>query len=170
MDQRPTETTMVAPTREAVMATLAEVMDPEIPTISLLDLGVITRVDLDWPRVHVEMTPTFTGCPAMDYMQREVREKLEGMGFSHVEVEMNFETPWSTNRLTDRGRAALLEHGLAPPAPYTTVLDLTVLNNTACPFCGSHNTDLRSPFGPTLCRSLHYCNDCRQGFEGFKPL
>lgn len=152
------------------MAALGEVMDPEIPTISLVDLGVITRVEVAWPCVRVEMTPTFTGCPAMEYMRDQVRERLERMGFPEVEIEMNFDTPWSTNRLTDQGRAALLRHGLAPPAPYTTVLDLTVLNNTPCPFCGSHDTDLRSPFGPTLCRSLHYCNSCRQGFEGFKPV
>jgi len=170
MNERSTLSETLPATHDAVMAALGEVMDPEIPTISLVDLGVITRVEVAWPRVHVVMTPTFTGCPAMDYMQREVRERLERMGFSEVLVEMNFDTPWSTNRLTDTGRAALLQHGLAAPAPYTTVLDLTVLNNTACPFCGSHNTELRSPFGPTLCRSLHYCHDCLQGFEGFKPV
>lgn len=151
---------------------LQDVMDPEIPTISLVDLGVITDVTIDESGcAHVVMTPTFTGCPAMDYMKADVVRRLQEMGFANVDVVVNFDTPWSSNRVSEEGRKRLLEHGLAPPAQYEEgLLNLDVLNNTACPFCGSRNTSLKSPFGPTLCRSLHYCLDCRQGFEGFKPL
>ncbi|HVZ41725.1 MAG TPA: 1,2-phenylacetyl-CoA epoxidase subunit PaaD [Candidatus Kapabacteria bacterium] len=150
---------------------LKDVKDPEIPTVSLVDLGVITSVSVDDENVvHVTMTPTFVGCPAMEYMRNEVVERLERMEFSGVDVRMNFDIPWSSNRITDEGRAALATFGLAPPVAYEGVLELEVLNNVACPLCGGHNTTLRSPFGPTLCRSIHYCNSCGQAFEGFKPL
>ncbi|MBS1913617.1 MAG: phenylacetate-CoA oxygenase subunit PaaJ [Bacteroidetes bacterium] len=150
---------------------LRDVKDPEIPTVSLVDLGVITSVSVDDENVvHVTMTPTFVGCPAMEYMRSEVVRRLERMEFSGVDVRMNFDIPWSSNRITDEGRAALATFGLAPPAEYEGVLELEVLNNVACPICGSHNTTLRSPFGPTLCRSIHYCNSCGETFEGFKPL
>jgi len=150
---------------------LKDVKDPEIPTISLVDLGVITDVSIDDANVaHVSMTPTFVGCPAMDYMREEVRQRLLGLHFDGVDVQVNFDTQWSTNRITGEGRRNLLEHGLAPPEPFEGELRLEVLNNVRCPFCGSHQTELRSPFGPALCRSLHYCNSCHQAFEGFKPM
>ncbi len=150
---------------------LRSVMDPEIPTISLVDLGVITDVSVsDDGTAHVVMTPTFVGCPAMDYMRREVEEKLREIGFAKIDVRMTFDLPWDSNRVTEEGREKLLQHGLAPPVKYEGVLQLEVLNDTPCPFCGSRNTTLQSPFGPTLCRSIHYCNSCRQAFEGFKPV
>lgn len=158
-------------TREDVLNALLSVHDPEIPTISVVDMGIITRVDVSSENdVHVSMTPTFVGCPAIDVMRRDVTAAIQALGPRSLSVDVNFDVPWSTNLLTEKGRAALLKHGLAPPEPYELELSLEVLNNTACPFCGSHNTTLRSPFGPTLCRSLHYCNACRQGFEGFKPV
>lgn len=151
---------------------LQSVRDPEIPTISVVDMGIITNVivrsDDD---VHVTMTPTFVGCPAIDYMRRDVEAAVKGLGVTNVTVDVTFDAPWTTNRITEAGKKALLQHGLAPPEHFDTLtLNLEVLNNVACPFCGSHNTDLKSPFGPTLCRSLHYCNACRQAFEGFKPV
>jgi ring-1,2-phenylacetyl-CoA epoxidase subunit PaaD len=156
---------------EQIWQALIEVMDPEIPAISLVDLGVITGVEVTDDNVaHVTMTPTFVGCPAMNYMRDDVVRRLEQMDFAGVEVEINFDQPWDSNRVSEEGRTKLKEFGLAPPVKYDTVLDLNVLNNTACPFCGSHNTMLQSPFGPTLCRSIHYCNNCLQAFEGFKPV
>lgn len=150
---------------------LKDVKDPEIPTISLVDLGVITNVWLSDDNVpHVRMTPTFVGCPAMDYMKEDVRRRLKEMGFDEVDVEMNFDVHWDSNHITDEGRRKLHEFGLAPPEPYEGTLRLEVLNNMACPLCGGRNTTLQSPFGPTLCRSIHFCNDCRQAFEAFKPV
>jgi ring-1,2-phenylacetyl-CoA epoxidase subunit PaaD len=150
---------------------LKEVKDPEIPTISLVDLGVITDVWISDDNVaHVSMTPTFVGCPAIDYMREDVLRRLRQLPFADVDVQVNFDVQWSTNRLTEEGKKRLLEHGLAPPEPYEGVLELEVLNNTPCPFCGSRSTTLQSPFGPTLCRSIHYCNSCHQAFEGFKPI
>ncbi len=155
-----------------VWAALRLVMDPEIPTISLVDLGVITDVALDEAenRVSVEMTPTFVGCPAMDYMRADVERRLSAMGFGHVDVHVTLDVPWDSNRISAEGRAALLQHGLAPPEEYEGVLRLEVLNNVQCPRCGSRDTTLSSPFGPTLCRSLHLCGSCGEGFESFKPV
>jgi ring-1,2-phenylacetyl-CoA epoxidase subunit PaaD len=159
-------------TREEVLSALQSVRDPEIPTISVVDMGIITDVEVvSEAHVRVTMTPTFVGCPAIDVMRSDVEAAVRGLGVEHVEVAVTFDVPWTTNRLTDRGRAALLEHGLAPPEQFDTLtLELEVLNNVACPYCGSRKTTLKSPFGPTLCRSLHYCNECRQAFEGFKPV
>ena len=158
-------------TTQEVYDALQAVNDPEIPSISVVDMGIITSVHVTEENdVAVTMTPTFIGCPAISVMKEGVAAAVASLHPRSYSVDVNFDVPRSTNRLTERGRAALLKHGLAPPEPYELELSLEVLNNTACPFCGSHNTTLRSPFGPTLCRSLHYCNACKQGFEGFKPV
>lgn len=158
------------PTPDDVWSALRDVMDPEIPTVSLVDLGVITGVEVNDGGVRVTMTPTFAGCPAMDYMQAQVRERLETMGFDRVDVEMNLDEAWSSNRITDEGRKGLLAHGLGAPPKYEGSLELDVLSDVPCPRCGSRNTTMRSPFGPTLCRSIHHCRDCQETFEQFKPL
>ncbi len=159
-------------TQQDVLDALQTVHDPEIPTISVVDMGIITDVVVeDDDHVTVTMTPTFVGCPAIDVMRSDVEAAVRRLGVQNVDVSVTFDVPWTTNRLTERGRAALLEHGLAPPEQFDTLtLELEVLNNVACPYCGSRKTTLKSPFGPTLCRSLHYCNECRQAFEGFKPV
>ncbi len=155
-----------------VLEALHAVKDPEIPAISVVDMGLITNVHVDGNALHVRMTPTFVGCPAIKVMQADVENVGRGLGFTQVEVEVSFDEPWDTNRITEAGRAALLKHGLAPPEPYTGTLslELDVLNNIACPVCKSRNTTLRSPFGPTLCRSIHHCNSCGETFEAFKPV
>jgi ring-1,2-phenylacetyl-CoA epoxidase subunit PaaD len=158
-------------TKEKILALLQNVKDPEIPVLSLLDLGVITDVQISPENcVTVKMTPTFSGCPAMEYMRRSVEETLASAGITNYSVQMNFDQPWNTNKITPQGRAALKNFGLAPPPVYQIVPDLDILEQTACPYCDSTNTALRSPFGPTLCRSMHYCHNCRQMFEQFKPL
>lgn len=173
------ETTMTTIEESDIWRALKDVKDPEIPTISVVDMGIIIKVDVQSPSdVTVIMTPTFTGCPAIDVMRADVEQAVRNLGVSNVHVSVTYDTPWSTSRLTDEGRAALLRHGLALPAilpdagtePTSIVLSLDVLSETACPYCGSHNTTVKSPFGPTLCRSLHYCNACLQAFEGFKPV
>ncbi len=159
-------------TEAEIYTALQSVFDPEIPTISVVDMGIITSVEIrSDDDVHVTMTPTFVGCPAIDYMRRDVESAVKGLGIANVTVDVTFDSPWTTNRISEKGKAALLKHGLAPPEHFETLtLSLDVLNNVACPLCGSRNTELKSPFGPTLCRSLHYCNACLQAFEGFKPL
>lgn len=157
-------------TANDVLQALYSVKDPEIPTISVVDMGIITDVAVNADGVVVTMTPTFVGCPAIDVMRADVQAAVEGMGVANVTVNVTFDVPWTTNRLTEAGKQALLKHGLAPPQPYDLELELTVLDHMACPYCGSTNTELKSPFGPTLCRSLHYCHACLQAFEGFKPV
>ncbi|AMM49985.1 phenylacetate-CoA oxygenase [Rufibacter sp. DG15C] len=158
-------------TVEQIREFLEEVKDPEIPVLSLNDLGVITGIELkENGFVTVRMTPTFAGCPAMDYMRAEVERSLRKHGVEAFEVVMSFDEPWNSNKLSEKGRQALKDFGLAPPQPYQGILDLEILEYATCPNCQSQNTEMRTPFGPTLCRSMHYCNDCRQMFEQFKPL
>ena len=157
--------------KEEILELLKEVVDPEIPTISLIDLGVITDVIINHKNhVTVKMTPTFTGCPAMDYMRENVEQVLQENGIEQYTVEMNFDTHWTTNNITDKGLRAIKKHGLAPPPKHKLIVDIAILKQAKCPFCGSTNSTLKSPFGPTLCRSLHFCNSCSQAFEQFKPV
>jgi ring-1,2-phenylacetyl-CoA epoxidase subunit PaaD len=141
---------------------LSEVPDPEIPVISLVDLGVIRSVDVSDGHVHIEFTPTFLGCPALEYMKRAIEEKVPG-----AEVEVIQDDSWSTDKITAAGREKLREAGFAPPAPRLVQLKSQVHK---CPYCGSTETHLENIFGPTPCRSLRYCNSCRQPFEQFKTI
>jgi len=157
--------------KEGILELLEEVKDPEIPTISLVDLGVITDIKIEKNNhVTVNMTPTFTGCPAMDYMRKNVEEILKENGISSFSVVVNFDRPWSSNYITAKGLEGIKKHGLAPPPKHKLIIDIDILKDAECPFCASNNTKLKSPFGPTLCRSLHYCNNCSQAFEQFKPI
>lgn len=158
-------------TEEQIKTWLDEVKDPEIPVLSLNDLGVITGISIeDSGKVRVDMTPTFTGCPAMDVMKSDVEEVLQREGIEDFEVRLSFETQWNSNMISERGRAALKKFGLAPPPQHNLIVDIELIEHAKCPQCDSENTEMKSPFGPALCRSLHYCNNCHQAFEQFKPL
>lgn len=158
-------------TEEQIKTWLDEVKDPEIPVLSLNDLGVITGISIeDTGKVRVDMTPTFTGCPAMDVMKSDVEEVLQREGIEDFEVRLSFETQWNSNMISERGRAALKKFGLAPPPQHNLIVDIELIEHAKCPQCDSENTEMKSPFGPALCRSLHYCNNCHQAFEQFKPL
>jgi len=141
---------------------LEEIPDPEIPVISLVDLGVIRSVDVQDGHVRIEFTPTFLGCPALEYMKRAIEEKVPG---AHVDVIQD--DSWSTDKITAAGREKLREAGFAPPAPRLIQLQSQVHK---CPYCGSTETKLENIFGPTPCRSLRYCDNCRQPFEQFKTI
>jgi ring-1,2-phenylacetyl-CoA epoxidase subunit PaaD len=159
--------------KSQIMDWLQAVKDPEIPTISLIDLGVVRSVEVDKAtgKVSVQLTPTFAGCPAMDYMKRDVERTLLAHGVPAVEVEISLREAWSSDMITEAGREALREHRLSPPPLLgNQVLDLDFLEYAECPNCQGHNTELRTPFGATLCRAVHYCHDCRQLFEQFKPI
>ncbi len=146
-------------------------MDPEIPTISIVDLGIVTKISsLNEKHAYVQLTPTFSGCPALKIMEEMVKEKLEAVGFEKITVETSFETQWNTNLISEKGRAALKQHGLAPPPKHDGYIELDVLSDTPCPLCNSRNTTMQTPFGPTLCRSMHYCKNCSNAFEAFKPV
>jgi ring-1,2-phenylacetyl-CoA epoxidase subunit PaaD len=149
---------------------LEEVKDPEIPVLSLVDLGVVTEVEIDGDKVSIELSPTFAGCPAMDVMKNEVIEKLKSKGIENVKVEISFRIPWSSEFISEKGKKALKQYGLAPPPSNKVFTELEILENAVCPRCDSTNTELKNPFGPTLCRSIYYCLDCKEAFEQFKPL
>ena len=159
-------------TTEAVWSALAEIPDPEIPVISLVDLGVIRDVEVEDGRVRVEFTPTFLGCPALEVMRDAIAERISALG-AEPEVEVVSDDSWSTDRITAEGREKLRTHGFAPPAPRQPggpQLVQLQSNGFRCPYCGSRDTTLENIFGPTPCRSLRYCRGCRQPFEQFKTI
>lgn len=163
--------TLIKITKEDVLEALQDVKDPEIPTISVVDLGIITGVEVnDENYVKVTMTPTFSGCPALKIMENMVKERIELMNISGVEVTTNFDKPWNTNMISPKGIEGLKKHGLAPPEKHNGLVQIEILEKVKCPHCGSRNTTLKTPFGPTLCRSMHYCNECLNAFEQFKPV
>ena len=151
-------TMAVRPLESAVWAALEDVHDPEIPTVSVVDLGVVRRVEAEPGRVRVELLPTFVGCPAIDLMRASVEERLREFA-EDVEVRVSLREPWTTDRITPRGRERLRASGFAPPS-----------ESVECPFCGSSATALENAFGPTQCRSIRHCPDCRQPFEAFKAI
>ena len=154
-----------------VWAALAEVPDPEIPVISVVDLGVVRDVRVEGQRVHVEFTPTFLGCPALEVMRAQMAERIAQLG-AEPEVEVVLDDSWSTDRITPEGREKLRTAGFAPPTPRSEGPTLVQLqsNGFRCPYCGSRDTALENIFGPTPCRSLRYCRDCKQPFEQFKTI
>ncbi len=159
---------MVLTTKEDILEALHKVKDPEIPVISVVDLGIITDVKVDGNSARVTMAPTFVGCPAVDYMRAQIKKKVEELGFEKVEVIVDREYKWSTNDISEKGKQLLKDFRLAPPPNITGELDLSNLQ-AACPHCGSINTTLNSPFGSTLCRAMYLCKDCKLSFEQFKP-
>ncbi|HEV8513477.1 MAG TPA: 1,2-phenylacetyl-CoA epoxidase subunit PaaD [Cyclobacteriaceae bacterium] len=157
-------------TTKQIYQWLEEVKDPEISVLSLVDLGVITVVEVSDNKVKIEMTPTFVGCPALDYMKMEVVTLLKNKGVEIVNVEVNYKRAWSSDLISEKGRVALKKYGFAPPPSARVFADLEVLENAVCPRCSGTNTEMKNPFGPTLCRSIYYCHDCKEAFEQFKPV
>lgn len=157
-------------TKEKILEALKDVKDPEIPTISVVDLGIVSDIQIIDDEARITLTPTFSGCPAIKILEDLVRVRIELLGVINVKVTTNFSEPWNTNRITEEGLAMLKKHGLAPPAKHNGFIQIEMLKKIYCPFCGSNNTTLQTPFGPTLCRAIHYCNNCLQSFEQFKPV
>jgi ring-1,2-phenylacetyl-CoA epoxidase subunit PaaD len=145
----------------AILSALADVADPEIPAISIVDLGIVHRVAIGPDGgIAVELLPTFVGCPAIEAIRAAVHARLATFG-RPVDVALTFEVPWTSERISPTGRRQLRESGFAPPAEPADV---------HCPYCDSANVAMDSAFGPTLCRSLFYCRACRQPFESFKAV
>ena len=159
-------------TAEEVWEALADIPDPEIPVISLVDLGVVREVEVEGERVRVEFTPTFLGCPAQEVMRDRMAEAVRALG-AEPEIDVVLDDSWSTDRITPEGRRKLEESGFAPPHPRAAAgPTLVQLDAQAfrCPYCGSMDTGLENLFGPTPCRSIRYCRSCRQPFEQFKTI
>jgi ring-1,2-phenylacetyl-CoA epoxidase subunit PaaD len=162
-------------TLEDVWEALAEVPDPEIPVVSVVDLGLVHTVELDGELLRVELLPTFVGCPALELIRRSVADRLAGLA-PRVEVEMTFAVPWTSDRITPDGRRKLRQSGFAPPGPAGAgdarplFATIPMRPTATCPWCGSADTALENLFGPTLCRTMFWCNRCRQPFEQFKAV
>jgi ring-1,2-phenylacetyl-CoA epoxidase subunit PaaD len=156
-------------TAEGVWEALAEIPDPEIPVISLVELGVVRDVEVEGGRVRVSFTPTFLGCPATEVMRDLMAARIRDLG-AEPQVDVAAEG-WSSERITEDGRRKLRESGFAPPtgAAPATLLQIQAAVHR-CPYCGSEDTRLENLFGPTPCRSIRYCNACRQPFEQFKTI
>jgi ring-1,2-phenylacetyl-CoA epoxidase subunit PaaD len=157
-----------------VLAALDEVADPEIPAVSIVELGMIGAIEVTDDAIAVELLPTFVGCPALEVIRDAVSSRLEGFG-RPVRVDVSFATPWSSDRISPGGREKLRGAGFAPPPPVAAPGRALPMLDAAgapipCPYCGSTRTTLENVFGPTQCRSIRHCADCRQPFESFKPV
>jgi ring-1,2-phenylacetyl-CoA epoxidase subunit PaaD len=159
-----------------VLAALTEVMDPELPMLSVVDLGIIHRVDVGpapGGSITVEILPTFVGCPALELIKSSIADRLAAFG-RPVVVDATFDVPWTSDRITPEGRAALTAAGIAPPGEEAVrdaqpkLIDL--VPPVPCPHCGSRRTIVENLFGPTQCRTIRYCTDCRQPFESIKTV
>lgn len=163
---------LTLPSEREIWNALEEVKDPEIPVVSVVEMGIVRNVELEDECVTVEMTPTFSGCPALRVMHDDIEAKLREIGFENVEVRTVLSPPWSTDWITDEAKVKLFEFGIAPPAPAREDDGLIQLETSPaiCPRCGSFDTSTKNTFGPTLCKSIHVCNTCKEPFEAFKSL
>ena len=157
-------------TLQAIWDALNEVPDPEIPVVSLVEMGIVRNVKLLVNSVEVTMTPTFSGCPALKVMENDIEAKLHEIGIEKVTVRTTLSPPWTTDWISDEARAKLKAFGLAPPVKHGGNIEITFFDPITCPYCDSTNTTIKNSFGSTLCRAIHYCNHCQQPFEQFKPL
>ena len=148
------------PSVRDVRAALAEVPDPELPVLSVIDLGIVHRVEVDAEGIRVVILPTFVGCPALDVIRGSIADRIAAFGLPVV-VDTTFEVPWTSDRISAAGKRALASVGIAPPSEPADV---------CCPFCASGRVVMDSAFGPTQCRSLFYCRACRQPFEALKSV
>lgn len=163
--------TMQAISRDTVMQWLEHVPDPEIPVISIVDLGIVRDVDWEADTCVVTITPTYSGCPAMREITNDIAEMLKTRGVADVRVQTRLSPAWTTDWLSEKGRAALKGFGIAPPGQ--RAIDISSITRqpdvvVPCPLCASKNTRLLSHFGSTPCKALYRCNDCSEPFDYFK--
>jgi ring-1,2-phenylacetyl-CoA epoxidase subunit PaaD len=156
---------------ETARAAAASVLDPEVPVLTIADLGVLRDVAVDDDgSVTVTITPTYSGCPAMDVIRRDVETAVRDAGFDRVQVRTVLAPAWTTDWMTDAGRQALASYGIAPPAPRPGQGPVPVTLSVRCPQCGSTRTRETSRFGSTACKALWVCDDCREPFDHFKAI
>ena len=157
-------------TRKRVYEWLGEIPDPEIPVVSILDLGIVRDVTVhSAEEVTVVITPTYSGCPAMDIIGMQIRMALLGRGIKKIEIEMQLQPAWTTDWITEAGKSKMKAFGIAPPQRKAQdALGLFEEDRIACPHCGSAHTELVSRFSATSCKAMYRCLDCKEPFEHFK--
>ncbi len=159
-------------TEEQIWQYLEDVSDPEVPVLSVVDLGVVRAVQVEGNTVQVTITPTYSGCPAMDTISADIKQKLKNEGFEHVSINMQLSPAWTTDWMSEEGKQKLEAYGIAPPVEPSSDINALFGKETTvrCPLCKSENTKLVSQFGSTACKALHQCNDCLEPFDYFKCL
>ena len=164
---------VAAPSRESILALLDAVMDPEVPVLSVVELGIVRDVEIDGDRVTVLVTPTYSGCPAIQVIEEEILAALARAGHADARVRTTFSPPWTTDWIGEEAKAKLRAYGIAPPDRARVDELVPLLRRApavACPYCGSTRTELRSEFGSTACKATLYCVACQQPFEQFKAI
>jgi ring-1,2-phenylacetyl-CoA epoxidase subunit PaaD len=160
----------IAVTEQDIWLALERVKDPEIPVLSLVDMAMISKVELNNDKCVIYFTPTFVGCPALDMMKRDIKTEVELLGIA-TEVVVDMNTTWSSDKMNAEAKTKLEKFGIAPPVTVDdSELTQEALDRVRCPHCHSTDTTLRSAFGSTLCRAIRFCFACKQGFEQFKPI
>ncbi|MBM4193183.1 MAG: phenylacetate-CoA oxygenase subunit PaaJ [Gemmatimonadetes bacterium] len=159
-------------TRASVYTALDSVKDPEIPTLSVVELGIVRDVEIEGDAVTVVITPTYSGCPAMRVIEDDITAALNASGVAEVRIKTVYSPAWTTDWIGQAAREKLIEAGIAPPQHSGAhhPVQLKRREPVLCPFCGSPNTSLRSAFGSTGCKALHFCNACTQPFDEFKSI
>lgn len=149
---------------------LDQIKDPEIPVVTVVEMGLIRKVEISDGKVRIKLAPTFAGCPAIDAIRAEISLRLRAAGARQVEVEIVFAPPWSSDWIQPAARQKLKSFGIAPPMVHAGDILLALNTPVNCPHCSSNHTVIKNDFGSTLCRSIYFCLDCRQPFEKFKPI
>jgi len=161
------------PSRDRLMAVLDTVMDPEVPVLSVVELGIVRELEVTDATVRVTVTPTYSGCPAMQVIERDIAAALKAHGAADVEIRTRHKPAWTTDWMPAVAREKLSAYGIAPPGPAAGQQLVSIGRRRPqpeCPYCGSAATELRSEFGSTACKAIHVCSACQQPFEEFKPL
>ena len=152
---------------------LRGVKDPEVPVLDIVDLGIVRGAQAEGDLARVTITPTYSGCPAMQVIEREIETTLKGQGFREVEITTVLSPAWTTDWMSEEAKEKLRAYGIAPPGKVSEA-ELVPLGAppraVPCPYCGSSNTKLESEFGATACKAIHYCRSCQQPFEQFKAI
>ncbi len=167
----------LAPTADTLWDVLGSVLDPEVPVLSVVDLGIVRDIRVDASGTEVTITPTYSGCPAIQVIERDIEQALVRAGAYLPRVRTVFAPAWTSDWIGPAAREKLRAYGIAPPGPRVDAADPLVqiltratAPDVACPFCGAPRTELRSAFGPTACKSIRFCSSCHQPFEAFKPI
>lgn len=156
---------------DEIRTILDRVMDPEVPVLSVLDLGIVRDIEIENEKVTVTITPTYTGCPAMDVISMQIRIELLAAGIKEIEIKQVLSPAWTTDWMSDRGKQRLREYGIAPPLARQQVCSparFAAEEAIQCPHCSSYHTHRVSEFGSTACKALYQCDDCKEPFDYFK--
>lgn len=156
------------PSLKDIESFISEIPDPEIPVITIKELGILRGIDFKNNNYIVTITPTYTACPAMGLIESQIKEKLHNIGIDNIEVKLTYQPAWTTDWMSEYAKTKLKNYGISPPMHSACSKLNNSLVNVVCPYCGSKNTEVISRFGSTACKALHKCNNCNEPFEYFK--